>query len=243
MSQADTRVQDDLETSFPRSTTKVQVLTLKVTPPLRSEPVRRPGRYIDGRFRAVSTAQRGENWTKELDYVYLSISSLGIGGSLNRLEFLTGRSAWADVIAPLVLATAVVIRFIKTRAEIEGWKALHPPLRHKPLLLLGMGDLKLRDGFFDGSRFVRCIHNSDIELERSADAENPPAVYWRLILRLVCHRAISAQTDSSFNRSPDAAKKGWATDAVELSGRLFSRRVARKQRCQRCGLFRQHGAP
>jgi hypothetical protein len=72
------------------------------------------------------TAQRGENWTKELDYVYLSIGSLGIVGSLNRLEFLTGRSAWADVIAPLVLTTAVVIRFIKTRAEIEGWNRRPP---------------------------------------------------------------------------------------------------------------------
>jgi hypothetical protein len=67
------------------------------------------------------TAWRGENWTKELDYVYLTIGSLGIVGSLNRLEFLTGRSAWTDVVAPLVLTTAIVIRFIKTRAEIERW--------------------------------------------------------------------------------------------------------------------------
>jgi uncharacterized membrane protein len=67
------------------------------------------------------TTWRGEKWTKELDYFYLSIGSLGIVGSLNRLDFLTGRSEWAEVIAPLILATAVVIRFIKTRAEIERW--------------------------------------------------------------------------------------------------------------------------
>ena len=67
------------------------------------------------------TAKRGEKWIKELDYFYLSIGSLGIVGALNKLAFLRGRSEWADVVAPLVLTTAVVIRFIKTRAEIEGW--------------------------------------------------------------------------------------------------------------------------
>jgi hypothetical protein len=61
------------------------------------------------------TAKRGGNWTKEMDYVYLTI------GAANRIEFLTGRFERADIIAPLVLATAVVIRFIKTRAEIGRW--------------------------------------------------------------------------------------------------------------------------
>jgi hypothetical protein len=79
------------------------------------------GDILMGGFAAYLTAWRGEKWTKELDYVYLSIGSLGIVGALNKLDFLTGRSAWADVIAPLVFTTAVVIRFIKTRAEIEGW--------------------------------------------------------------------------------------------------------------------------
>jgi hypothetical protein len=67
------------------------------------------------------TRWRGDKWTKELDYVYLTIGSVGIAGTLNRLDFLPDRAAWADIIAPVVLATAVVIRFIKTRAEIEGW--------------------------------------------------------------------------------------------------------------------------
>ena len=67
------------------------------------------------------TAKRGGNWTKEMDYVYLTIGAAGILASINRIEFLTGRFERADIIAPLVLATAVVIRFIKTRAEIGRW--------------------------------------------------------------------------------------------------------------------------
>ena len=66
-------------------------------------------------------AKRGEKWTKEMDYVYLTIGAAGILASINRIEFLTGRFERADIIAPLVLTTAVVIRFIKTRAEIGGW--------------------------------------------------------------------------------------------------------------------------
>jgi p-aminobenzoyl-glutamate transporter AbgT len=72
-------------------------------------------------FSKYLTRKRGENWTKELDYFYLTIGSAGILAALNRVVFLTGRLEGSDVIAPLILATAVVIRFIKTRAEIEGW--------------------------------------------------------------------------------------------------------------------------
>jgi hypothetical protein len=67
------------------------------------------------------TAKRGEKWTKELDYVYLTLGSTAVFGSLNRLDFVTGNLSWAEPIAPLLLMTAIVIRFIKTRAEIEGW--------------------------------------------------------------------------------------------------------------------------
>jgi hypothetical protein len=67
------------------------------------------------------TTKRGTQWTKELDYVYLTLGSVGIGATLNRFDFVTGHLQWADFIAPLVLTTAIVIRFIKTRAEIEGW--------------------------------------------------------------------------------------------------------------------------
>jgi hypothetical protein len=67
------------------------------------------------------TAKRGEKWTKEMDYVYLTIGAAGIVLSINRIDFLTGRFERTDILAPLILATAVVIRFVKTRAEIGDW--------------------------------------------------------------------------------------------------------------------------
>jgi hypothetical protein len=72
-------------------------------------------------FARYLTVKRGEKWIKEMDYLYLSIGALGILASMNRVDFLTGRLEGTDILAPLVLATAVVIRFIKTRAEIGGW--------------------------------------------------------------------------------------------------------------------------
>jgi hypothetical protein len=76
---------------------------------------------MNRRLAKYLTAKRGEKWTKEMDYVYLTIGAAGILTSINRIEFLTSRFERADIIAPLVLTTAVVIRFIKTRAEIGGW--------------------------------------------------------------------------------------------------------------------------
>ena len=67
------------------------------------------------------TAKRGEKWTKELEYFYLAIGSVAILATINRIEFLTGRFERTDILAPVVLATAVVIRCLKTRAEIGGW--------------------------------------------------------------------------------------------------------------------------
>jgi hypothetical protein len=74
-----------------------------------------------GRLGKLLTNKRGEKWTKEMDYVYLAIGVLGILTSVNRIEFVTGRFERSDILAPLFLVTAVVIRIIKTRAEIGGW--------------------------------------------------------------------------------------------------------------------------
>jgi hypothetical protein len=68
------------------------------------------------------TEKRGENWVKEMDYVYLGFGLTGILISVNKIDQINGRfSTKADLFGPLVLMTAIVIRFIKTRAEIEGW--------------------------------------------------------------------------------------------------------------------------
>jgi hypothetical protein len=70
------------------------------------------------------TKWRGEKWVKELDYVYLTLGCAGILASVNRLSFVTGKIDAGDLIAPVLLTTAIVIRFIKTRADIGGWNKL-----------------------------------------------------------------------------------------------------------------------
>ena len=50
---------------------------------------------------------------------------VGILGSVNRIEQVSGRFSKVDILAPVWLVTAVVIRFIKTRAEIGGWNKPH----------------------------------------------------------------------------------------------------------------------
>jgi hypothetical protein len=70
------------------------------------------------------TKWRGEKWVKELDYVYLTLGSAGILASVNRLSFVTGKIDAGDLMAPLLLTTAIVIRFIKTRADIGSWNKL-----------------------------------------------------------------------------------------------------------------------
>jgi hypothetical protein len=69
------------------------------------------------------TRKRGDKWVKELDYFYLVFGLVGILGSVNRLD-VVGRVSKADILAPLFLVTAIVIRFIKTRADIGGWNKL-----------------------------------------------------------------------------------------------------------------------
>lgn len=82
--------------------------------------------YMQKGFAERLTRWRGEKWIKELDYAYLTLGSAGILATVNRLSFVTGRIEAGDMLAPVLLTTAVVIRFIKTRAEIGGWNKLAP---------------------------------------------------------------------------------------------------------------------
>ncbi|KRR23928.1 hypothetical protein [Bradyrhizobium retamae] len=71
------------------------------------------------------TKMRGEKWIKELDYVYLSLGALGILGSINRLDLAaSGHYTRLDFLGPIILATALVVRLVKTRADIGGWNKL-----------------------------------------------------------------------------------------------------------------------
>jgi hypothetical protein len=67
------------------------------------------------------TARRGENWVKEIDYVYLSLGAVGVLGTLNKLDWLGQKSSVSDLLGPALLTTALVLRFVKTRAEVAGW--------------------------------------------------------------------------------------------------------------------------
>ncbi|UYN96579.1 MAG: hypothetical protein KIT25_06500 [Enhydrobacter sp.] len=82
---------------------------------------------VHGGGAARLLAWRGEKWVKECDYVYTGLAIPGAIGSLARAsELLQGPAAW-DLLAPLVLVLAIVVRLIRTRAEIEGWtKATRP---------------------------------------------------------------------------------------------------------------------
>jgi hypothetical protein len=71
------------------------------------------------------TRVRGEHWIKEMDYVYLTMGAAGILISMNHIDLLTGRLEGTDILAPLVLTTAVVIRLLKKRADIGGWNKLN----------------------------------------------------------------------------------------------------------------------
>lgn len=72
-------------------------------------------------FGAVLTRWRGENWVKELDYVYLALGALGLAMSTNRLEMVDEKMSLPEYLGPFAIATALVVRAIKTRSEINGW--------------------------------------------------------------------------------------------------------------------------
>jgi multisubunit Na+/H+ antiporter MnhF subunit len=67
------------------------------------------------------TKWRGEKWVKEIDYVYLAFGAVGMAISSNRLAFVTDNLVIADTYGPMLLIAAIVVRAIKTRAEIAGW--------------------------------------------------------------------------------------------------------------------------
>jgi hypothetical protein len=73
------------------------------------------------RYARLLTKWRGEKWAKELDYPYLFFGALGLIISVNRLEAIEHRLTGFEIIGPLIVTTAIVIRLVKTRVEIAGW--------------------------------------------------------------------------------------------------------------------------
>jgi hypothetical protein len=68
------------------------------------------------------TVVRGPRWVKEIEYLYLELGLIGVLWSVNRIDALFNRiDPHYDFVAPWALVTAVVLRLIKTRAEIGEW--------------------------------------------------------------------------------------------------------------------------
>jgi hypothetical protein len=63
-------------------------------------------------------------WVKELDYVYLLLGACGLAMSTNRLDVVSEKMSAPEYLGPFILATALVVRAIKTRVEINGWNKL-----------------------------------------------------------------------------------------------------------------------
>jgi hypothetical protein len=70
------------------------------------------------------TRWRGEKWVKELDYLYIFFGAVGLFWLLNSHPLTTQNITRLGLAPPLVVATALVLRLIKTRAEIGGWNRL-----------------------------------------------------------------------------------------------------------------------
>jgi hypothetical protein len=69
----------------------------------------------------ILTRWRGAKWVKELDYVYFAFGSLGAVLAVNRMNAVGEKLSLSDLFVPIVLASALVVRVIKTRAEINEW--------------------------------------------------------------------------------------------------------------------------
>ena len=67
---------------------------------------------------------RGEKWVKELDYVYLGMGAVGLAYSVDRLQSVSTGVVAGQWIGPFLVATALVVRTIKTRADIGNWNKL-----------------------------------------------------------------------------------------------------------------------
>jgi len=73
------------------------------------------------------TASRGDKWTKEMDYVYLAFAAVGVVWSIDRMDIVNDAIQLPSFVGPFLIAFALVIRALKTRAEIGGWNKPIPP--------------------------------------------------------------------------------------------------------------------
>lgn len=76
------------------------------------------------RLGARLTAARGDKWVKEMDYIYLAFGGLGLLISMGQLNAVSDKLNVPSTVGVVAVASALVLRAIKTRAEIGGWSKL-----------------------------------------------------------------------------------------------------------------------
>jgi hypothetical protein len=77
-----------------------------------------------GGFGQVLTKWRGDQWTKEPDYIYLILGIIGVIISIGKNSLVVSHTNLPDAFGPIAVSFALVLRAIKTRAEINGWNKL-----------------------------------------------------------------------------------------------------------------------
>jgi hypothetical protein len=107
------------------------------------------------------TKMRGEKWVKELDYIYLMFALVGLFFSITRSTSSTQDWKTLEKIGPFFVATAIAIRMVKTRIEINEWHKLSSPQVAEPNRVPVVGP-ETREA-------------SPAELQEQVAAERPPA--------------------------------------------------------------------
>jgi site-specific DNA recombinase len=70
------------------------------------------------------THLRGDRWIKELEYLYVALGTIGVVSLLNKWDKLDPAWEKIDLVAPMLFASAIVVKLIKVRAEIGRWNEL-----------------------------------------------------------------------------------------------------------------------
>jgi hypothetical protein len=77
--------------------------------------------WLMRRGAAKLTSTRGDQWTKEIDYLYLSIAAVGILISVAKSNATYGKLSAPETLSALLLTTALALCLVNTRAEVKGW--------------------------------------------------------------------------------------------------------------------------
>jgi TRAP-type uncharacterized transport system fused permease subunit len=67
------------------------------------------------------TRRRGTKWIKEIDYLYIGLGALGAAFAFVNLSNVIQKPHIPETLSPVLVVTALVLRLVKTRAEIENW--------------------------------------------------------------------------------------------------------------------------